>query len=182
MKLELRDQQVALLQFAIKDHVTRLDRYLVVEKGLDEFHELLLHKDAGSNTMEALNLDEDNDKFWLLYPADCAFPPMYMVRAPDMQEAIEVFLDKTDICTISDEDLPDYRHPDGQDTDSLFYADCGKNCDISQLQAHELELLVVITKEGIKAISGALGYDKLPKIVPVTAKAPIHSQRVLDIT
>lgn len=188
MKMELRDQEVGLLQFRIKNGGNPLDRYIVVADDViineadADLTRLLTHKDATDQEMEALNLDEDNDKFWMIFNADCMFPPHYMVRATDESEATEVFLDKTDICTISEEDLPDYVHPDGEEVSGLFHADCGKNCDISQLQVHELELLVVITKEGIKAISGSLGHKDLPKMMPGRVKAPIRGNRVLDIT
>lgn len=188
MKLELRDQEIALLQFCIKASMnsgeSRVDRYVVVDEEIvgNEFEYMLTHAEAGVFKMQALNLNEDNDKFWLLYNSDCYSPPMYLIRSPDESDAVEEFLDKTDICTISEADLPDYFSPDGEEVAGLFYAQCDKKCDISQLQCVELELLVVITKQGIKAISGTLGHDKLPKIVPLKAKAPMHGHRVLDIT
>ncbi len=169
----LNGQKVSLLQFVAKG-IGDTTRYIVTE--LDSWSEkarILAPSQANVEKMEALNLDEDNDKFWLCYVADCAFPPLYLIRAPDEQDALEVFLDKTDIATIPADDMKDYPEDENGER-HVHYADCGKICNIESYHSQELLLVAMITEDGQDFV-----HPGTPK-KETTPGAVITGQRLID--
>jgi hypothetical protein len=172
MKFTIADQEIFLLQFVMKGPGD-VTRYIVSnEDSLSEKLRLMVPRVIQTSKMTPLNLDEDNDKFWLVYTADCAWPGLYLVRATDAGEALEVYLDKTDHATISAEDIKDY------DENAIHYADCGKRCDTESTGVHELELVAMITAAGEKHVYPPDERPRIPKGVSI----PLRSDRFLDLT
>ncbi len=56
-----------------------------------------------------VNLDAQDDKFFLVFVSDCYAPPIAVVRAGDEAEAIGWFVDELDWTRIFEEDLKDYE-------------------------------------------------------------------------
>ena len=146
----LNGQKIFLLQFIPKGHPDTT-RYVVCnEPSYSDKLRLLVPDAANVEKLEPLNLDEDNDKFWLCCIADCYSPPLYLVRAQNEEDALETFLDKTDVATISAENLKDY--PDdpetGEANSRIHFSDGGKMCDIESYHSQELMLVMMITEWG----------------------------------
>ena len=76
-------------------------------------------------------------KFYLVYVADCAFPPLAIVRSDNEQDAEEEFIDALDWAHISEPDLADY------DEDSLNYGPHGQPYDSSEVMVREVRLVSV---------------------------------------
>lgn len=83
------------------------------------------------------NLD-DWDNFYVVYIADCAFPPMLLINAHDEPDAIDIFADDCEIiCKISEEDLKDYG-------DQYHLNSRGNPCDLEQIHIEQVQLVMAI--------------------------------------
>jgi hypothetical protein len=87
------------------------------------------------DTITGLLGDMDNaEHFYLVFNADCAFPPTYIVCADSSNDALDIFIDETDSCKINETDIVDYK-----DDDMVHNSD-GDYQDISQVQIIEVKL------------------------------------------
>ena len=88
------------------------------------------------NQATGINLDDSiYDRFFMVYVADCAFPPIAIVRMDNEQEAEEEFVDQLDWAHIKEPDLADY------DPDSLSYGPSGQPYDSSEVMVREVRLV-----------------------------------------
>lgn len=86
-----------------------------------------------------VNLDDSiYDRFYLVYCADCAFPPLAIVRSDNEQDAEEEFIDNLDWAHITDPaTLADY------DEDSLSYGPSGQTYDGSEIVVRSVKLVSI---------------------------------------
>ena len=81
---------------------------------------------------------ESSTHTYLMYCSDCYTPPMYIVFADSEEEAIDVFIDETDICKIpADKPNVDYKN------DDVVLNGNGEFHDISELIYEPVELVAL---------------------------------------
>lgn len=105
--------------------------------GLNDIPSWERSKIAGcDNSATGVNLDDSiYSKFYLVYVADCAFPPLAIVRSDNEQDAEEEFIDALDWAHIKEPDLADY------DPDHLCYGPSGQPYDGSEVMVIEVNLV-----------------------------------------
>ena len=107
-----------------------------------EFHKIMGLEWLTKESFERVYLPDDGDlQYWdnlyLCMSCDCFDPPKYLISAQHESEALECFINETEICRVSEPDLKDYRTGvDGQGNDifddQITWDDSGNPNDTSQ--------------------------------------------------
>lgn len=129
------------------------DKYYVVSDTIKTTHEVTDHKQlrwldkySHERVNGLLGDMESATKFFLMFNADCAFPPTYIVAADSEQEAWDIFLDDCDLCKVEEPDLADYGDPESDDC-RLEYNSDGVPQDTEQLAQYTVTLIQLIYNE-----------------------------------
>ena len=65
---------------------------------------------VGPRQLSGMRGDAGEDRWFIFYVDDCAFPPMYAINARSWEDAYEIFQDEcVHLIKIDDEDLKDYN-------------------------------------------------------------------------
>lgn len=90
--------------------------YVVRAEKMDylEFMKQYCVGDVDCKQADGVNFDNylDNGTFFMCYSEDCFDPPVAIVRADDVEEAIDLFVDECEWARMSDEDVEE-RDKDG---------------------------------------------------------------------
>jgi hypothetical protein len=145
-KIKLDDVEASVLVFEANTWKLRYDcnpEYFA----LRDIHDV--HRIQGINETDGWG------SWWLLFVEDCFSPPMYIVRAKNETEAIEIFLDTWTACQIDEADYKDYMVPcdendpereQGMDTplkwqEDVHWDSYGHPCDIESLKMFHATLV-----------------------------------------
>lgn len=135
-KIEIR-LNVSTLILANPDNEKH--RYIVRKTKMDhiEFNKKYNVGDVECKQATPVNIDSEEQKFFLFCVTDCYDPQIAIVCADKMEEAYEWFVDELDWSHISEPDLKDY------DEESLSYNSNGTPYDSEQIHGFEVKLIGV---------------------------------------
>lgn len=86
------------------------------------------------------DLDQDEEHFFMCYSEDCYDPPIVIVRAEDMDAAIDVFVEEFPNLGAMDEETRKEREKDGLE-DTIGYTGQGNIYDTERVMVREIELV-----------------------------------------
>jgi hypothetical protein len=140
VKMYLPDTTVQAVVFLEPENKQSL--YVVGRDGMDFFEFMNCYGSVAKHAT-GVNLDGSEERFFLVWVADCMDPPLAVVRADDASDAQEWFVEELTWADISEMDLEDYYGEDGELSEFCYWTGRGKWANTEQIEMREIHLLRV---------------------------------------
>ena len=144
VKLSLSDLPIISAVFPSPFNANGL--YVATEMESDAFRERYPYADTKHDYAQATPVNFDaspirDDLFWMCYCEDCAFPPIAIVKADDIEEAIDEFVENCKWAQMEQWQIDEIIKDGGEDT--IGYTGQGVAYDLESLMARPITLLRV---------------------------------------